>query len=65
MSKTLTTPEPLASLHIKLNEAVLNRLFELLERLSLRNKLIIGFAALLMLSLVLGLQSLRTQYSLR
>ncbi|VVO04730.1 Sensor histidine kinase RcsC [Pseudomonas fluorescens] len=43
----------------------MNRLFELLERLSLRNKLIIGFAALLMLSLVLGVQSLRTQYSLR
>ncbi|EJN26937.1 PAS domain S-box [Pseudomonas sp. GM79] len=43
----------------------MNRLFELLERLSLRNKLIIGFAALLVLILVLGVQSLRTQYSLR
>ncbi|EJL96986.1 PAS domain S-box [Pseudomonas sp. GM102] len=43
----------------------MNRLFELLERLSLRSKLIIGFAALLVLILVLGVQSLRTQYSLR
>jgi PAS domain S-box-containing protein len=43
----------------------MNRLFELLERLSLRSKLIIGFAALLVLILMLGVQSLRTQYSLR
>ncbi|WP_223570824.1 response regulator [Pseudomonas sp. BF-R-26] len=43
----------------------MNRLFELLERLSLRSKLIIGFAALLILILMLGVQSLRTQYSLR
>jgi len=43
----------------------MNRLFELLERLSLRNKLIIGFAALMTLILILGVQSLRTQYSLR
>jgi PAS domain S-box-containing protein len=43
----------------------MNRLFELLERLSLRSKLIIGFAALLILVLILGVQSLRTQYSLR
>ncbi|MFJ2526924.1 response regulator [Pseudomonas helmanticensis] len=43
----------------------MNRLFEMLERLSLRSKLIIGFAALLMLVLILGVQSLRTQYSLR
>lgn len=43
----------------------MNRLFEMLERLSLRSKLIIGFAALLILILILGVQSLRTQYSLR
>lgn len=43
----------------------MNRLFEMLERLSLRSKLIIGFAALLILILMLGVQSLRTQYSLR
>jgi PAS domain S-box-containing protein len=43
----------------------MNRLFALIERLSLRSKLIIGFAALLALILLLGLQSLRTQYSLR
>lgn len=43
----------------------MNRLFEMLERLSLRSKLIIGFAALLILVLILGVQSLRTQYSLR
>ncbi|AZZ76731.1 diguanylate cyclase [Pseudomonas sp. RU47] len=43
----------------------MNRLFEMLERLSLRSKLIIGFAALMTLILILGVQSLRTQYSLR
>lgn len=43
----------------------MNRLFEMIERLSLRSKLIIGFAALLILILILGVQSLRTQYSLR
>lgn len=43
----------------------MNRLFEMLERLSLRSKLIIGFAALLILILILGVQSLRTQYSLK
>ncbi|MNM25624.1 Signal transduction histidine-protein kinase BarA [compost metagenome] len=43
----------------------MNRLFDLLERLSLGSKLIIGFAALLALILLLGVQSLRTQYSLR
>ena len=43
----------------------MHRLFELFERLSLRSKLIIGFAALLTLFLMLGVQSLRTQFSLR
>ena len=37
----------------------------LLERLALRHKLILGFAALLLLVLVLGVQSLRTQQSLK
>lgn len=43
----------------------MHRLFELLERLALSSKLIIGFAALLTLILILGVQSLRTQYSLQ
>jgi PAS domain S-box-containing protein len=37
----------------------------LLERLALMHKLILGFAALLLLVLVLGVQSLRTQQSLK
>jgi HAMP domain-containing protein len=37
----------------------------LLERLALLHKLILGFAALLLLVLVLGVQSLRTQQSLK
>lgn len=37
----------------------------LLERLALRHKLILGFSALLLLVLVLGVQSLRTQQSLK
>ncbi|WP_447764328.1 response regulator [Pseudomonas reinekei] len=41
------------------------RLRTLLERLSLLHKLILGFAALLLLVLVLGVQSLRTQQSLK
>ena len=41
------------------------RLRTLLERLALRHKLILGFAALLVLVLVLGVQSLRTQQSLK
>ncbi|OPG78297.1 diguanylate cyclase, partial [Pseudomonas ogarae] len=41
------------------------RLRTLLERLALRHKLILGFATLLLLVLVLGVQSLRTQESLR
>lgn len=41
------------------------RLRTLLERLALLHKLILGFAALLLLVLVLGVQSLRTQQSLK
>nr|BFE98260.1 hypothetical protein GCM10020185_87960 [Pseudomonas brassicacearum subsp. brassicacearum] len=41
------------------------RLRTLLERLPLRHKLILGFATLLLLVLVLGVQSLRTQESLK
>ncbi|VVN74589.1 Sensor histidine kinase RcsC [Pseudomonas fluorescens] len=41
------------------------RLRTLLERLALRHKLILGFTALSLLVLVLGLQSLRTQQSLK
>jgi PAS domain S-box-containing protein len=41
------------------------RLRNLLERLPLIHKLILGFAALLLLVLVLGVQSLRTQESLK
>ena len=41
------------------------RLRTLLERLALLHKLILGFAALLLLVLVLGVQSLRTQESLK
>ncbi|MGV8919427.1 MAG: response regulator [Pseudomonas sp.] len=41
------------------------RLFSQLERLPLRHKLILGFSALLALILVLGIQSLRTQESLK
>ena len=40
-------------------------LLALLERLSLRHKLILGFAVLLALSLVLGMQSLRIQSELK
>ncbi|WP_433741062.1 response regulator [Pseudomonas putida] len=43
----------------------MNRVFSLLERLSLRHKLFLGFTALLALVLVLGVQSLRTQESLK
>lgn len=43
----------------------MNTLNDLLERLSLRIKLIIGFSALLGLILLLGIQSLRTQQSLK
>jgi PAS domain S-box-containing protein len=43
----------------------MNRLFDLLERLSLHRKLTVGFAALLLLILILGAQSLRAQYSLK
>jgi PAS domain S-box-containing protein len=41
------------------------RLRTLLERLALLHKLILGFSALLLLVLVLGVQSLRTQQSLK
>lgn len=43
----------------------MTRVFALLERLSLSHKLILGFATLLALILVLGMQSLRTQESLK
>lgn len=43
----------------------MKKLITLLERLPLRHALIIGFSALLMLILVQGVQSLRTQVSLK
>ncbi|MDA8485404.1 response regulator [Pseudomonas resinovorans] len=43
----------------------MNKVSALLERLSLHHKLIMGFAALLALILVLGVQSLRTQQLLQ
>ncbi|MGF6092294.1 response regulator [Pseudomonas sp. 18173] len=43
----------------------MSKVFALLERLSLRYKLILGFVTLLVLILVLGAQSLRTQESLK
>ncbi|MGB4075351.1 response regulator [Pseudomonas sp.] len=43
----------------------MSRLLALLERLSLRHKLTLGFAALSLLVLLLGVQSLRTQESLK
>jgi PAS domain S-box-containing protein len=43
----------------------MTRLLALLERLSLRHKLSLGFAALLLLVLALGVQSLRTQQLLK
>ncbi len=43
----------------------MNKISALLERLSLRHKLLLGIAALLVLTLVLGVQSLRTQELLK
>ncbi|MNZ90048.1 Four helix bundle sensory module for signal transduction [compost metagenome] len=43
----------------------MNKVFALLERLPLRRKLILGFSVLLVLILVLGVQSLRTQELLK
>ncbi|MFZ6047026.1 response regulator [Pseudomonas sp. CR3202] len=43
----------------------MNRVFALLERLPLRHKLVLSFAALLALILVLGVQSLHTQELLK
>ncbi|QKE63756.1 response regulator [Aquipseudomonas campi] len=43
----------------------MSRMLALLERLSLLHKLVLGFSALLVLVLALGVQSLRTQASLK
>ncbi|WP_313116780.1 response regulator [Ectopseudomonas guguanensis] len=43
----------------------MNKVLTLLERLPLRRKLILGFSALLVLTLILGAQSLRTQERLK